>query len=620
MGRHKKVVEPSLSQDVQKTIDKLKANIKSKMEDGGGNGGDTVSTDDMFHYGPPVSPKEFIESKEYYGNCEKKTVYPWIIDDLEEIFSGPWHSPKYQTVVELLGTGSGKSYFAGMADAYLVYWLRSFKSLSKFFATKGISWDDSATLCFINMAPTKGQAEKIVFERIKQTVYGCKIFRDRNWLPNPNITKELHFDEIDPSTNQSVTKISIVPGNSSETFTLGYSIFGGIIDEANFFVEKNSNPVIGIFEEMNGRRKSRFQGYGLIMLTSSAKLETDLTEELGEKSKTDPTIFFKRRARYECKPEFFSMPKFSMEITREKANGVIEKVMLHPPISLQQEYIDNKPKALCDIEAIPSLAGSPFYPDHAILLSRINTARTDPFPDLGLEKPEGAQDLKLRIPNAFVGDENCKYRIHVDLAKGNVAKGNCGVGFAMCHKILDAQKGFKVKLDMAVRFKAPEDQIVDVMEILNFIAYLKKDRKFNIDMVTFDQYQSQLPTQIINKWNIGIESKELKVDYQVHTYLRGLIVSNQFDFFYDQNLIYELKRMEDHGNRVEPGVGSFLDEADATAGSAYACSALEAEAEKNPPPPPRAAIGRVIPRGVGVASVAKYRQNTNFMPRYKQGR
>ena len=621
MGRHKNPkTEPNISLETHQSLIQLKNQIKSatKTET---QAAVSLSESELFLYGPPVSPKEFIESKDYYNNKEQKNIYSWIIDDLEEIFSGQYYAPKYQTVVELLGTGSGKSYFAGMADAYMIYWLLSFKSLSKFFATKNISWDDSATISFMNMAPSAGQAKDIVFERVKQTIGAVKAFEERGWMPNPNVKTQLQFDQINPRTGQPFTKLQVVPGNSSATFSLGYSIFGGIIDEANFFVEKDKNPVVKIYEELSNRRYSRFQNMGLMILTSSANLETDITEELGYKARTDSSIFFKRRSRYECKPEFFGMPRFELSFAREKQDGTIEQVKLNPPVVLEQFYKDNRAKSLRDIDAIPALATMPLYPDYQLLLSKINKSRNDPFPDLGMDRPEGPKELRLRVPNNFNGLEGAIYRIHVDLAKGNAVKGHCGVGFAMTHKIADPNLLFKVKLDMAVRFKAPHDQeTVDIAELLDLIRYLKLERNFNIDMVTFDQYNSILPIQTINKWGIGIVAEELHVGYTHHGYLKSLIMMNQFDMFYDNNLIYELKRIEDDGKFVYPTVGAFMDECDAVAGSAYAVSALIPKVEEIVVIPPRAIRGTTVSRGgrsmtPGAHSVPKYQ--TRFTPKYR---
>jgi hypothetical protein len=240
-----------------------------------------------------------------------------------------------------------------------------------------------------------------------------------------------------------------------------------------------------------------------------------------------------------------------------------------------------------------------------------------------MDKPEGPKELKLRFPNNFYGQEGATYRIHIDLAKGNAVKNHCGVGFAMSHKIADALTMFKVKLDMAVRFKAPHDQeAVDIGDLLNLIKYMKLERNFNIDMVTFDQYNSILPIQTINKWGIGITAEILQVAYEHHTYLKTLIMCNQMDMYFDANLIYELKRIEDDGKFVYAAVGAFMDEATAVAGSVYAVSALIPKVDEQEVMKPRAIRGVGIPRSgggsfpQGAVSVPKYQ--TNFIPKYRR--
>lgn len=615
----KKDKDIEINIDVRNKLNALKTSIKNNAKSISKTG-EIAPVNPLFLFEEPVSPKTFIESPEYFDNKNKKLIFPWIIEDLEEIFSGPYHSAKYQTVVTLCGTGSGKAYMAAFIDAYLIYWLKSFRSLHDYFLTKNVNWDDHATLSFINMAPSKEQAKHIVFERIKQIINGTKVFRDRNWLSDPNITTSMQFKEKDEKTNEEFTKIAIVPGNSSSTMMLGFGIFGGIIDEANFYKEKNVDPVIQLFEQMNERRMSRFGNEGLIVLISSANSDNDLTEQLGSKSEKDPTIFFRRRSRYDCKPEFFFMPRFTLEVKKEKMDGTIETIILHPPEVLRPLYEANKDRALRDIDALPSLAGTPFYQDFMLVLSKVNKERIDPCPDLGLDKPEDPSSVFTRLPSTFRGIPEATYRVHVDLAKGSVVRGQCGCGFSMTHKIADINFGFKVKLDLAVRFKSPAGKEILVNDVLDLIKALIEQRGFNIDLVTFDQWNSLQAIQIINNnWKLNTRAQELAVGYKEHKFLRDCIVGGQFDFYEDQNLLFELKRLEDYGESIDHAIGSFKDEADAVAGAVYSASGALDSINKKEIIKPRARTGFIS--GSGMKQFVKSQPGVyknDFIPKYRK--
>jgi hypothetical protein len=152
--------------DVQQNLNALKAKLQnqaSKLKTG-----EEINTkdDDLFWYGPPVSPKEFIESPEYFGNSFKQKVYPWVIDELENLYSGPYHSSKYATYVIMAGKGSGKSYFTSLANAYVWYWLLCFKNFSAFLKQKdGVMLDPNTTIQLIGMAKHARQAKEIDFPR-----------------------------------------------------------------------------------------------------------------------------------------------------------------------------------------------------------------------------------------------------------------------------------------------------------------------------------------------------------------------------------------------------------------------------------------------------------------------
>lgn len=614
------------SQEEQKRRDQLSnqlQDLKNKLQqDASQLKGGESEEDRLFIYGPPVSPKEFINSPDYYGN--KDEIYPWIIEDMEEIFSGRYHAPKYHTVVELAGTGSGKAWLAGFIISYMWYWLLSFKSLREYFSTLcGTTWMDNDVICFANMAPTGKQAKDIVFDKVTKILNRIKILRERKWLPDPHVNSELIYKEYDPTIQKEIPKISIWPGNSSNTLTLGHAIIGSIIDEACFWETKEKDPVEDLYATLNDRRYSRFKNNGVTVLISSAWTEGNYAEKLALRAENDPGIFYRRRSRYHCKPEYFNVPTFDLDTFREKADGTTEKVTLHPPLELKSQYDADKSKALRDIDAIPSVAGSPFYSDFQLVMSRINHDRSDPCPDLGKNVSESPLDVQTRLLDSFRGKPGCKYKIHNDLAKGSIVDGQCGVGFAMVHPEYRDEVGTIVVLDLAVRFKAPAGKEVDLIQLLDFIKWLKIERGFDIDMVTFDQWNSLLPKQTINSWNIGIVADQYSVDYKAHTYMKNLIRNNQFDFYNDQNLLFELKRLEDYQTSVAPGLNSFKDESDAVAGAIYNTVAKDGPTEKVIPPRSCRIIKTSTGGALGVMAnipqrPGQYRKDTGNLPKFRQ--
>lgn len=588
----------------------------------------TTDTKPLFkEYGPPVSPKVFIESTEYFGNSTTKLIRPWLIDCMEEIFSNEYYAPKYQTVVIMAGKGSGKSYLSSLAACYMWYWLLSFNSFGEYLKTKNCQYDEDTILGIVGMAKSRDQVKKIFFDVTGKFLNRTSAFRERLWLPDKKITSEFVYKEKDQITGKENTKLAIIPGNSSENFALGYNIWAAVIDEVEFFAEKTNDPVEGIYSELNNRRNSRFKNNGMIMMISSARVDGTFMTSFEGKAENDPTILFKRKSTYDCDPTYFGKPTFEFKTKHEKGNGEIVNITLHPPLEFKAYYDLDPHTALRDYDALPSVAGKPFFSDYMLLNSRFNSDRVDPAPDKGQNIPEGPNDLAAILkenPN-FRGARGAKYRVHADLSKGDMINGQCGCGFAMVHKVVDAKLGFRIYVDLSVRFKAPPSKEVQINEVVELIKFLKDELEFDIDMATFDEYNSLMPIQTINGWNNGTFAVKQSVDYKVYCLFKNLIYSGQLDIFEDSNLLFELKRLEDYGTLIDHAPGAFKDEADACAGAAFSATMLNpVEEEPEDKVPDRVKVGRVVPRGFtppmpGPRSsgglTAKYRQD--YIPRYR---
>jgi hypothetical protein len=610
--------------DVQKSISQLKERIKNRANKYNPSPEMCIAptcyeTDRLFKYGPPVSPREFIDSPEFGNNSQRRVVYPWVADVLSEIFSGKYYAPKYQTAAIVAAKGSGKSYLSGWALSYLWYWYLNFNNFGAYLKEQGVNYDSEQTVAFIMMAQTQIQARRVVFDYTTKAMKEVKFIRDHELMPDPKAQKELRYNLWDEAFKRDFTKLLILPGNSSQTFTLGYNIFAGVIDEATNWKEKHTDPAEDLFNEMRQRQFSRFGNNGLILLISSANIDDDYVERLEEEALSNPSVYFKRLSLYDCKPEYKDCERFDIDIKRERADGTIESITLHPPLQLKPLYENHLTQTLRDVESIPSVAGKPFYPDYMLLISRVNRSRQDPAPDAGKDHPEGPMDVYTKLPPWFRSIGDAQYHIHVDLAKGTTAN-HCGCGFAMCHKQAHPTFGHIIVLDLAVRFKTPKDKELNIGELLEFIKLLKISRGFNIKKVTFDKWNSLQPIQTVNSWNMGIVAEELSVGYKEHTYLKTLINVGQFDFYEDQNLIYELKRLEDYQTFVDHAPGAFKDEADSVAGAAYNAAELM---ESKEIVKPRAICGALVSMGGktfsnGGFSGPNYRSTSPTLGKYRQ--
>ena len=203
-----------------------------------------------------VDIRTFIDSPEYLNSSTE--CWPSIKDDLEELFK-----KGYEEAVFCEAIGAGKSFKASIIISYMTYKTLCLKNPQSFFGlAKG------SPICFINMSVRAEQSRKVVFGEIKSRIDNSPWFR-KHYPPDPDIRSELRFAK----------NIAIFPGNSRETFPLGFNILGGVMDEAAFYTETPDHDVAEeMFNALHSRIKNRFGGKGLLVMISSPRYVDDFIE------------------------------------------------------------------------------------------------------------------------------------------------------------------------------------------------------------------------------------------------------------------------------------------------------------------------------------------------------
>lgn len=472
----------------------------------------------------PVSIKTFINNEDYQ-NARDECWKP-IKEDLAELFKG-YDNPRmewyYNEAVFDEGIGGGKSFKASEIITYLLYRTLIIKNPQKFFhMARG------SQIYFMNMSIRGDQARKVVFGEIVQRVANSPWFKRKGYLPNPNIKSELQFPK----------NITVVPGNSKETFPLGFNLLGAVMDEAAFYTETESHDVAEeMFNALFARIKNRFGFKGMLVMISSPRYVDDFIEKKMEEAKTNKRIFTRRRASFESQPpERFSGKKVTV-------NGY------EIPIEYETEANRNFERFKRDILAIPSLTLEPYFRQWALVEAGIDKTRQHPLSDANI------------FYDWFRGNPNYQYYMHIDLSLTTDA-----TGIAMCHK-----QGDELIIDLMMRIKAPKGREIDLAEIKG-IVYELRARGFGIAKCTFDQFQSASSIQDLNK--MGLNAERLSVDKDLAPYetLKEGIYTGRVKYYSYEPFIEEMKRLEIiQGKKVDHPANSSKDVTDAVAGAVYNC-------------------------------------------------
>jgi len=472
----------------------------------------------------PVDIRTFIDSPDYMD--AKEECWDPIKDDLSDLFQGfdnPEMHWEYTEAVFDEGIGAGKSYKASLIIAYLVY-----RTLILVDPQKFLNLAKGSSIYFMNMSVRGDQAKKIVFGEIYQRVHNSPWFRNRGYLPDNSIKSELQFPK----------NINVIPGNSKETYPLGFNLLGGVMDEAAWYIDIDSHDVAEeIYNALHNRIKNRFGNRGMLVMISSPRYVDDFIERKMEEAKTDLRIFTRRRTSWESKPKHMFSGKY------------VEVQGYSIPEEYTAEAKRDFDRFKRDYMAIPSLALEPYFKLFDRVLACVDPNMFHPFIEGNI------------MQNWFMGKLGCQYFIHTDLSLTKDA-----TGMAMCHK-----ENGDVFIDMMLRILPPDNGEIDLASIRQLILTLRS-RNFTISKCTFDQFQSASSIQELNK--SGIIAEQLSVDKDMSSYetLKELLYTSKIHMYKFEPLLSELRRLElVKGKKVDHPSNGSKDVADAVAGCVYSC-------------------------------------------------
>lgn len=474
----------------------------------------------------PATPEEFIESAEFLGNSLNNEYWPVVKQDVLDFYVSGKHEACFCEAI-----GSGKSYKSSIVAAYEAHRLLCLRNPAK---TLGLSSDSKLTI--LNMGPRAMQARRVVYSKIRGRIDACPWFKF--FFPyDKKITSELRFPK----------NIYIVPGNSKETFPLGYDLVVAILDEADFYVDNEDRPVADeIHQAMRMRMESRVGNkwpWKIIDLSSPLYEEGFIERKMAEADAPNSDVFGRRRPIWEAKP--WQYPGQRIKWTHLGVDYMV-------PEGLLAEAVKNPNRFLRDRCAIAITSLTPYFPDHAAI-------------DAGIDA-----GLRFQQNGTFPDDLNpmpgCVYFVHIDLAKSRDA-----CGFALGH---NEKRGGVI--DFAWRIRPEGGREVNFAAVRQAVLELRR-RGFVLGKVSYDGWQSVDSIQQLTAK--GIECEELSVDRTLEPYDTLLEAVNERRAYYPATplpdlpqgiLIKELRGLElKKGSKVDHPPRGSKDLADAVAGVFY---------------------------------------------------
>ena len=433
----------------------------------------------------------------------------------------------------------------------------------------------SDAIHMLNVATTAPQARRAFFDPMK------KLFKT-----NRHMSEFFYGDDPAEGANQIRLKndIYIISGNSMAESQEGLNLIAGVADEISAFKvaeEFRDKPGLrtakgaeGIVNFLQTSSSSRFPTTYKVAQISFPRFANDAIEKavaLGNKSikeEGDKSIWFVSgpHATWEVKPG----------LTKE---------------SFKAQYDADPETADAMLACKPPKSSNAFIRDETAINSAFSEVRADPVQVeyyWGLPPTQGDSPGNMKVKPGwqvrFTFSDDLKpvdgalYCLHGDMAiRGDRA------GIAMSHvqsyrSESEEDERPVVKNDFVFTFESDltDKEFPREVQIRWYRQLIWEliDRGFEIDKVTFDQFQSTDMMQTLNMY--GIDSGLLSLDRndKVYQTLKDIILDGRLVGYreyeaLDPLVVQELKRLRKVGRKVDHLPGQSKDAADALGGSVF---------------------------------------------------
>lgn len=484
------------------------------------------------------------------------------------------HNPtKYHLAMFTGAIGIGKTTVASIVLPYLVHWCLCLKNPQEFFRLL-----PGSRIAMMMMSTSESQAKEVLFSDVKARVNHAPWFKKYPY--DPSFKNQLRWGQKD---------IWVIPGDSRETTFEGYNILGGILDEADshLITDKKDYAQQG-YDTIYNRMTSRFGTKGFLLVIGQMKSATGFAARTYEEMLKRDDAYAVRMTIWESfgrehyaddigNVKTFFFDSVRKQVIPNKLAGVVANSnVLEIPVVYKDQFLRNPEKALKDLAGIPPAVGDPFI----ALDYKIREAVDRWIERNGEISPV---DETGKLANWFVGLERLPRVAHIDLAYSGDGD---ALGFAMGHvrEMVEVDNELKpyIVIDLLMRVKAPGGSEIFLGDIRRFIYMLRDERKFKLQVVTMDGFESTDTRQQLERKRFYADY--VSMDKQLLPYydLREAIYENRIEippYFVRTDrvdgspiveiAVKELSELVDNGKKVDHPINGSKDVADAIAGVVF---------------------------------------------------
>lgn len=484
-----------------------------------------------FYPHDPVSVERWLYDDDYFGFVGR-SMWPAVRDEFFKIMEA---NPRPLRVILKGSIGWGKTFLSNTIMCRLLYELNCLRRPQAYYGLSPTSY-----ISFMNLSVNAGHAYRVFFSNLLDMIDSSPWFARYAPRRKPSTAVLLFPKKL----------ISFMPGSSSEMSALGENLFGGVIEEANFFpVVKNSAHLRNSIEDEYDlakrlqdsvwrRMKSRYQRMGrlpgMLVLNSSANYPGDFLDRMS--GQPDPTTMVIDHSEWDTKPpsrytgnrfHVFVGDKYNPPRILKKDDDLEKFKQLGEVVSVPEEYAADfyvdLPGAIRDIVGKTVRASNKFIVDTSRLPDIIDPEIPIPFNERYLdglpssEFPSALKLFKLLNPVSLINKKpllkmhpNAFRFAHVDLSAVKDSTGICvchighldevrrhkeeGDGFVQVKEVVPV-----IYIDLLLRIKPEPGCEVQIDDIRDLFYDLNQKFGMRFLKITFDTWQSISIIQIMKK-------------------------------------------------------------------------------------------------------------------------
>lgn len=547
----------------------------------------------------PVDIETFLTDDRYMGQAWKNNegklkIYPYWMKVLKELF--PTNTTTaVNNFIASGARGLGKSEICIAIMCYLLYRIMCLKNAIEYFHLK-----PTEKIVFGLMNIKLALAEEIATSKFQNSI------RLSPWFLNKGIITGKTYKQWEPNPEYH---IEIKIGSQADDL-IGLPVYFCFFDEISFIrnqdIDKQKQKAIDMIDTAIGGMLTRFTYKGknptLLCLASSKRSDKSFLEEhIKTKLKSEPdNVIIVDKPVWEVKPKgTYSDKTFSLAVGNkflvsqiikdgEDEKDYIKKgySIIHPPIDLKAQFVDDMDRALCDFAGISSTQLSK-YISGAAVEDCINRGRKNPFVKEIIEVGNAKEDITQysdffdlsRVPQDMMGKP---LYVHLDMSISGDMTGISGVwikGKKPSRDLDKQEKDLFFELAFSVSIKAPKGRQISFEKNRNFIRWLR-EQGFNIKEISTDTFQSYDLNQQLSAegFNCSIQSVD-RVEPNSHIcrpyqFFKNVIYEQRVDIFEDTTLIEEIVNLERDVStgKVDHPAGFRKDASDSFCGAMFTAS------------------------------------------------